>query len=434
MSNFQPKTMGDCEIVSSKNDKLFEDDIVIVVSDAYREKKREERRKKKEAAALSSNSDPNLPSTSSASSSSSASTATLPAPSGRPVPTFYPDLSSTPAPASTSTRTSTSALSTAPSTAPSTVPSTAPSTASVSQPSSSRNLGLTVSSVLTAVTGALATIASPLTSSTGTSTSSSTSSVGVGTVNNNNILNSEEELWIRFRHYDRRKEYMCPCTRCRGRSWYLTFETVRRHCHLDGYISGWVPANSPAASNSPFGMLAIAAGGQANTPGVRPPPAPVRPAAPPPARPVPVRPVAVRAPPPNTGPVITDDRPAGAGNQQRNAQQNRLPYQAAHQASYQARILTGRVPAPPFPPPSGPSLDNLPETVPNVVETDPNPLTCPVCLDSKAQIQASSRNLVSTKCGHVFCSFCIEQVFKSTRQCPQCRKKLTNKCWHPLYI
>ena len=60
-------SVGDCEIVSSKNDKLFEDDIVIVVSDAYREKKREERRKKKEAAALSSNSDPNLPSTSSGS-------------------------------------------------------------------------------------------------------------------------------------------------------------------------------------------------------------------------------------------------------------------------------------------------------------------------------------------------------------------------------
>ena len=57
--------MGDCEIVASKNDKLFEDDIVIVVSDAYREKKREERRKKKEAAAVSSRSDQNLPSTSS---------------------------------------------------------------------------------------------------------------------------------------------------------------------------------------------------------------------------------------------------------------------------------------------------------------------------------------------------------------------------------
>ena len=58
-------SVGDCEIVASKNDKLFEDDIVIVVSDAYREKKREERRKKKEAAAVSSRSDQNLPSTSS---------------------------------------------------------------------------------------------------------------------------------------------------------------------------------------------------------------------------------------------------------------------------------------------------------------------------------------------------------------------------------
>ena len=43
--------------------------------------------------------------------------------------------------------------------------------------------------------------------------------------------------------------------------------------------------------------------------------------------------------------------------------------------------------APGAPPaPAGPSLANLPVTVPNVVDNDPNPLTCPVCLDSKAQV------------------------------------------------
>jgi superfamily I DNA and RNA helicase len=58
-------SVGDCDIVSTKDDKLFDDDIVIVVSDAYREKKREERRNKANTLAASSSSEANIPSTSS---------------------------------------------------------------------------------------------------------------------------------------------------------------------------------------------------------------------------------------------------------------------------------------------------------------------------------------------------------------------------------
>ena len=58
-------SVGDCDIVSAKDDKLFDDDIVIVVSDAYREKKRQEKRNKTKASTASSNSDPSFPWTSS---------------------------------------------------------------------------------------------------------------------------------------------------------------------------------------------------------------------------------------------------------------------------------------------------------------------------------------------------------------------------------
>ncbi|XP_069937231.1 uncharacterized protein [Cherax quadricarinatus] len=77
-------------------------------------------------------------------------------------------------------------------------------------------------------------------------------------------------------------------------------------------------------------------------------------------------------------------------------------------------------------------------TVPQAPPSPPPPeqptISCLVCLDSLATIQNSSRNLCSTVCGHVFCSSCIEAVVKQRKQCPVCRKKLTKKQYHPLFI
>ena len=76
------------------------------------------------------------------------------------------------------------------------------------------------------------------------------------------------------------------------------------------------------------------------------------------------------------------------------------PLQAPRPAPYQAHLPRGPTHAPAArpPAPTGPSLDNLPKTVPNVVETDPSPLTCPVCLDSKAQVRFISVFCTAT-CG-----------------------------------
>lgn len=54
---------------------------------------------------------------------------------------------------------------------------------------------------------------------------------------------------------------------------------------------------------------------------------------------------------------------------------------------------------------------------------------CPVCLESLAK-----KEIMSTICGHVYCARCIKNVIKTTKKCPNCRKNLTLKSIHPLFI
>ncbi|XP_008325016.1 E3 ubiquitin-protein ligase RNF4 isoform X2 [Cynoglossus semilaevis] len=64
----------------------------------------------------------------------------------------------------------------------------------------------------------------------------------------------------------------------------------------------------------------------------------------------------------------------------------------------------------------------------------PGTISCPVCLDTYTEIVDSGRLVVSTKCGHVFCSQCLRDALSSSHTCPTCRKKLTNRQYHPLYV
>uniref|UniRef100_A0A8C5LSD8 Ring finger protein 4 n=1 Tax=Leptobrachium leishanense TaxID=445787 RepID=A0A8C5LSD8_9ANUR len=69
-----------------------------------------------------------------------------------------------------------------------------------------------------------------------------------------------------------------------------------------------------------------------------------------------------------------------------------------------------------------------------------NTLTVPRCYSVHSGsamnnlIIKSRRLIVSTKCGHIFCSQCIRDSLKSVSSCPTCRKKLTPKQYHPIYI
>ena len=72
---------------------------------------------------------------------------------------------------------------------------------------------------------------------------------------------------------------------------------------------------------------------------------------------------------------------------------------------------------------------NRPEQSPRAV--------CPICLDSFIEVKASGRQVMSTTCGHVFCEACLKGVLNENaggRKCPTCRKKLSSRTVHPLFI
>ncbi|KAM6923505.1 E3 ubiquitin-protein ligase RNF4 [Xenentodon cancila] len=71
---------------------------------------------------------------------------------------------------------------------------------------------------------------------------------------------------------------------------------------------------------------------------------------------------------------------------------------------------------------------------PHTSRSTPGLISCPVCLDLYSEIVGSGRVVVSTKCGHVFCSQCLRDALTSSHTCPTCRKKLTRRQYHPLYI
>ena len=64
-----------------------------------------------------------------------------------------------------------------------------------------------------------------------------------------------------------------------------------------------------------------------------------------------------------------------------------------------------------------------------VPSNQPTSIRCAVCLDS-----IDNADLQSTVCGHVFCRGCIMMAIENTKRCPLCRKKLTSRNVHPLYI
>ncbi|XP_051810525.1 RING finger protein 4 isoform X2 [Acanthochromis polyacanthus] len=64
----------------------------------------------------------------------------------------------------------------------------------------------------------------------------------------------------------------------------------------------------------------------------------------------------------------------------------------------------------------------------------PGTISCPVCLDVYSEIVESGRLVVATRCGHVFCSQCLRDALTSSHTCPTCRKRLTSRQYHPLYV
>ena len=83
------------------------------------------------------------------------------------------------------------------------------------------------------------------------------------------------------------------------------------------------------------------------------------------------------------------------------------------------------------PPPTAPSVDA------------PSAPTCPICMETFSEIKASNQTLMTTHCGHIFCSRCLAMVKKQkststgrkeTVQCPTCRKTWYWNSCHPIYL
>ncbi|KAM7243490.1 hypothetical protein CapIbe_005984 [Capra ibex] len=61
-------------------------------------------------------------------------------------------------------------------------------------------------------------------------------------------------------------------------------------------------------------------------------------------------------------------------------------------------------------------------------------VSCPICMDGYSEIVQNGRLIVSTECGHIFCSQCLRDSLKNANTCPTCRKKMSHKRYHPIYI
>uniref|UniRef100_A0A3P8S3D1 Ring finger protein 4 n=1 Tax=Amphiprion percula TaxID=161767 RepID=A0A3P8S3D1_AMPPE len=70
----------------------------------------------------------------------------------------------------------------------------------------------------------------------------------------------------------------------------------------------------------------------------------------------------------------------------------------------------------------------------HTARSTPGMISCPVCLDVYSEIVESGRLVVATRCGHVFCSQCLRDALTSSHTCPTCRKRLTCRQYHPLYV
>ncbi|XP_057482914.1 uncharacterized protein LOC130769701 isoform X2 [Actinidia eriantha] len=68
----------------------------------------------------------------------------------------------------------------------------------------------------------------------------------------------------------------------------------------------------------------------------------------------------------------------------------------------------------------------------NVQSVEPSPpkeptFKCPVCMGQLTEE-------MSTKCGHIFCKSCIKASIAAQGKCPTCRRKITMKDTHRVYL
>jgi len=61
-------------------------------------------------------------------------------------------------------------------------------------------------------------------------------------------------------------------------------------------------------------------------------------------------------------------------------------------------------------------------------------IQCPVCMESYTAIMRKGDHLVSTTCGHIFCSHCLPECVRLHGRCPNCRLRLSSRDYHQLFL
>jgi len=64
--------------------------------------------------------------------------------------------------------------------------------------------------------------------------------------------------------------------------------------------------------------------------------------------------------------------------------------------------------------------------------TEPVEVSCPICWDSLALLDGD-RTILSTSCGHLFCSSCIVTAINSSKSCPTCRSRISLQTCNRIY-
>jgi late competence protein required for DNA uptake (superfamily II DNA/RNA helicase) len=72
-------------------------------------------------------------------------------------------------------------------------------------------------------------------------------------------------------------------------------------------------------------------------------------------------------------------------------------------------------------------MKSFPPDSPVQEKEEERKLRCVICMDTM-------KDETSTTCGHIFCESCIQGAIKAQKKCPTCRKKLTMKNIHRIYI
>lgn len=71
---------------------------------------------------------------------------------------------------------------------------------------------------------------------------------------------------------------------------------------------------------------------------------------------------------------------------------------------------------------------NVKEPIPPI-DTVGDDMECPICMQNLRTTSVSS-----TKCGHVFCTQCIQQSLLITRNCPSCNQRINLKHLRPIFF